>query len=124
MISNIKQGFFRITKGKELTDVFFLDKENVFVLSSKIGKLTGEELEETIMDINNDYAEFVDKKVMLTKIVSKTDIVNATFIYTEINEGNIKGVLEEVIHTEDILGKVKTFSDSYIIKEVEGLKRI
>lgn len=136
MVQNVEKGFYRIIKGDEICDVFFLDEKNIFICSARVGKVTNkEEIEEVTNDIKK-HSKFLGKAIFVETIstniatnipVEKYGIVNATFMYTEINEGDIRGVLSQVIHTRyPLTEKENVYSNSYVIRtqKAEGLYEV
>lgn len=132
MIQDIKQGFYRITKEGKITDLFFLDEESIFVCSARIGKLTSKkEIKSIIEDIQNHseflgeaiFVETVSTNIAANKPIEKHGIANAAFMYTEINEWDIKGILSQVVHIRyPLTGKKKTYSNSCIVRSKKDLQ--
>ena len=132
MVQNIKQGFYKVIKDEMITNFLFLDEDNVFICSLSISKLVNlKDIKEAIKNIKEHskyegeamFIETVSKNFAANKPIEMHGITNATFSYKEINEGNIRGIISQVVHTRyPLTGKKELFSNSYIIRNNNLLK--
>lgn len=126
MFNEVKQGFYKIIKDDIVLNYFLLNEENIFICSNRIRKLTDkQEIEEAIANIKKT-SRFFEKELVIQTIatnlnaekkIEKHGIVYATFAFHEMNNRDIRGIINQFIHIKyPLTGRERTHSYSYVIK--------